>query len=104
MTPYTNTTTRKAIKRMKGSLTKRGATPSNRWPTSCWKSRSAERCSSTTGAKRPRLRLRKAEIIKHLYANLPSGLFGVEEINLKTSVVFAHIYTAGAGEGAPVYH
>lgn len=46
----------------------------------------------------------KAEIIKHLFAKLPSGIYDADEINLKASVVFAHIYTAGVGEGARVYH
>lgn len=46
----------------------------------------------------------KAEIIKHLYANLPSGLYAPDEINLKASVVFAHIYMAEIGSGAAVYH
>lgn len=41
----------------------------------------------------------KAEILKHLYAYLPSGAYDAEEINLKANVLFAHIYTAGVGEG-----
>ncbi|WP_455232598.1 type I restriction endonuclease subunit R [Geopseudomonas aromaticivorans] len=46
----------------------------------------------------------KAEILKHLYVHLPSGAYDAEEINLKANVVFAHIYTAGVGEGGRVYH
>lgn len=46
----------------------------------------------------------KAEIIKHLFANLPSGAYDADEINLKASAVFAHIYTTGFGEGARAYH
>lgn len=46
----------------------------------------------------------KAEIIKHLFAHLPSGAYNADEINLKANAVFAHIYTAGFGEGARMYH
>jgi type I restriction enzyme R subunit len=46
----------------------------------------------------------KAEIIKHLFAYLPAGAYDAEEINLKANAVFAHIYTAGFGEGSRVYH
>ncbi len=46
----------------------------------------------------------KAEIIKHLFANLPTGTYDADEINLKASAVFAHIYTAGFGEGERMYH
>jgi type I restriction enzyme R subunit len=46
----------------------------------------------------------KAEIIKHLFANLPSDVYGADEISLKASAVFTHIYTAGFGEGARMYH
>ena len=46
----------------------------------------------------------KAEIIKHLFANLPAGAYDADEINLKAGAVFAHIYSAGLGEGARVYH
>ncbi len=46
----------------------------------------------------------KAEIIKHLYTHLPSDLYAPDEINLKADVVFTHIYTAGIGDAAPVYH
>lgn len=45
----------------------------------------------------------KAEIIKHLFSNMPSGAYDADEINLKASAVFAHIYTAGFSSGA-VYH
>lgn len=46
----------------------------------------------------------KAEIIKHLFANLPTGTYDADEINLKANAVFAHIYTAGFGDSARVYH
>ena len=46
----------------------------------------------------------KAEIIKHLYAHLPPGVYDTDEINTKANAVFAHLYTAGFGEGARVYH
>jgi type I restriction enzyme R subunit len=46
----------------------------------------------------------KAEIIKHLFAGLPPGAYDADEINLKAGAVFAHIYTAGLGDGARVYH
>ena len=46
----------------------------------------------------------KAEIIKHLFVHLPSGAYDVEEISLKADALFAHIYTAGLGEGARAYH
>jgi type I restriction enzyme R subunit len=46
----------------------------------------------------------KAEILKHLYAHLPSEAYDPEEINLKANALFAHIYTAGVGEGGRVYH
>jgi type I restriction enzyme R subunit len=45
----------------------------------------------------------KAEIIKHLFSNMPSGAYDADEINLKASAVFAHIYTTGFSSGA-VYH
>ena len=44
----------------------------------------------------------KAEIIKHLFANLPSDVYDADEISLKANVLFAHIYTAGLGEGSRV--
>ncbi|MDX9943193.1 MAG: type I restriction endonuclease subunit R [Azonexus sp.] len=46
----------------------------------------------------------KAEIIKHLYAALPQGSYDSDEISLKASLVFAHIFTSGIGGGARVYH
>ena len=46
----------------------------------------------------------KAEIIKHLFAHLPSGAYDADEINLKANAVFAHIYTAGLGAGARTLH
>jgi type I restriction enzyme R subunit len=46
----------------------------------------------------------KAEIIKHLFAYLPSAVYDADEISLKANVLFAHIYTAGLGGGAQVYH
>tara|TARA_Y100001949_G_scaffold176554_2_gene190363 strand:- start:6364 stop:6507 length:144 start_codon:yes stop_codon:yes gene_type:complete len=46
----------------------------------------------------------KAEIIRHLYTHLPSGLYDPDEINLKANVLFTHIYTAGVGDAAGVYH
>lgn len=46
----------------------------------------------------------KAEIIKHLFANMPPGAFDADEISVKANAVFAHIYTAGLGDGERVYH
>lgn len=46
----------------------------------------------------------KAEIIKHLFANLPDEAYDADEINLKASAVFAHIYTMGSALGGQVYH
>lgn len=46
----------------------------------------------------------KAEIIKHLFANLPSGAYDPDEINLRADAVFTHIYTAGLSGGARAYH
>jgi type I restriction enzyme, R subunit len=46
----------------------------------------------------------KAEIIKHLFANLPTPAYDPEEINLKAGAVFAHIYSAGLGGDAQVVH
>ena len=46
----------------------------------------------------------KAEIIKHLFTNMPSGVYDADEISVKANAVFAHIYTAGLGDGARVYH
>jgi type I restriction enzyme R subunit len=46
----------------------------------------------------------KAEIIKHLYAHLPEGVFDDDEISLKAGAVFAHLYTAGFPAGERVVH
>lgn len=46
----------------------------------------------------------KDEIIKHLFANLPSGAYDADEINLKADDVFSHIYTTDLGSGTYVYH
>lgn len=46
----------------------------------------------------------KAEILKHLFTHLPDEAYDPDEINLKASAVFAHIFTAGPGAGATVYH
>ncbi len=46
----------------------------------------------------------KAEIIKHLFANLPDGVYDADEIDLKANAVFAHILVSGSTEGARVYH
>lgn len=46
----------------------------------------------------------KAEIIKHLFANLPSPAYDPDKINVKAGAVFAHIYSAGLGGGAQVVH
>lgn len=46
----------------------------------------------------------KAEIIKHLFANLPSGAYDADEIELKAGALFAHIYTSDIGRGARLYH
>jgi type I restriction enzyme R subunit len=46
----------------------------------------------------------KAEIIKHVFAHLPSGAYDGDEIYLKANAVLAHLHTAGFGEGARAYH
>jgi len=46
----------------------------------------------------------KAEIIKHLFAHLPSGVYGAEEISLRASAVFAHVYKAGFEQNTRIYH
>jgi type I restriction enzyme R subunit len=46
----------------------------------------------------------KAEIIKHLFAHLPSRAYGADEINLKAGAVFAHIYTTGLGGSTKISH
>ena len=48
----------------------------------------------------------KAEIVKHLWANLPDNGYDDDEIDLKANAVFAHLFTAagGYGGGARAYH
>lgn len=47
----------------------------------------------------------KAEIIRHLWDNLPDGAYDADEINMKAGVVFAHIFmTAGGSSGVTAYH
>lgn len=46
----------------------------------------------------------QSEIIKHLFINLPGNLYDADEISLKASALFAHLYTAGPGEGVRVLH
>jgi type I restriction enzyme R subunit len=46
----------------------------------------------------------KAEIIKHLWANLPLGAYEPDEIDLKAGALFAHLYGDGAGGRARAYH
>jgi type I restriction enzyme R subunit len=46
----------------------------------------------------------KAEIIKHLFAQLPPGVYGAEEIDARAGAVFAHIYSAPIGGHAPYHH
>ena len=46
----------------------------------------------------------RAEIMKHLFAHLPVGAYDDDEINQKVDAVFAHIYTAGLGEGPQMTH
>ena len=46
----------------------------------------------------------KAEIIKHLFANLPPGAYDAGEIDLKANAVFAHLYTGGLGSDGRTYH
>ena len=46
----------------------------------------------------------QADIIKHLYAHLPGDAYDPDEITIKASAVFAHIYSTGLDVGAPVYH
>ena len=42
--------------------------------------------------------------MKHLFAHLPVGAYDYDEINQKVDAVFAHIYTAGLGEGPQMTH
>lgn len=46
----------------------------------------------------------KAEIIKHLFANLPDGVYDADEIDLKSNAVFPQTFVSGAMTGARVYH
>lgn len=46
----------------------------------------------------------KAEIIKHLWANLPDGAYKDDEISLKASAVYAHIFMTAGGGGSHLYH
>jgi type I restriction enzyme R subunit len=46
----------------------------------------------------------KAEIIKHLFANLPATAFNPDEINKKAGAVFSHLYSSGLGQGSLVHH
>jgi type I restriction enzyme R subunit len=46
----------------------------------------------------------KAEIIKHLFAHVPSSGYDADEINLKAGAVWPHIYTAGLSGGARGLH
>lgn len=46
----------------------------------------------------------KAEIIRHLSVHLPASAYDPDEIGIKAGAVLAHIYSAGLGGGAPVYH
>lgn len=46
----------------------------------------------------------RAEIIKHLFANMPGDRYSDEEISQKADALFSHIYTAGDGGGSPTVH
>ena len=46
----------------------------------------------------------KAEIIKHLFSNMPSDSYAEDEIARKADAVVAHIFTAGIGDQAKVIH
>ncbi len=46
----------------------------------------------------------KAEIIKHLWDSLPLTAYDAEEIDLKASAIFSHIYTSAIGDKSQVYH
>lgn len=46
----------------------------------------------------------QAEIIKHLFANLPATAYDADEIDLKANAVFAHPYTSGYAGETRVYH
>lgn len=45
----------------------------------------------------------EAEIIKHLFAHLPSGLYAADEINCKAGAVFAHIFDSQIGNSAVLH-
>lgn len=46
----------------------------------------------------------REDIIKRLFANLPTDVYSNDEINLKVDLLFMHLYTADAGQGARAYH
>jgi type I restriction enzyme R subunit len=47
----------------------------------------------------------KAEIIKHLFVNLPGAGYTEHEISARADMVFAHLYQPGIGaSGSPLYH
>lgn len=46
----------------------------------------------------------RAEIIKHLWDNLPDGSYDAEEIDVKAGAVFAHFFTTSGEGGASKYH
>jgi len=47
----------------------------------------------------------KAEIIKHLFVNLPGAGYAEDEISARADMVFAHLYHPGIGAGGnPIYH
>lgn len=46
----------------------------------------------------------KAEIIKHLWDNLPLAAYDANEIDLKANAIFSHIYTSAIGDDSRVYH
>ncbi|MCO3662491.1 type I restriction endonuclease subunit R [Pseudomonas aeruginosa] len=46
----------------------------------------------------------KAEIIKHLWDSLPLTAYDADEIDLKASAIFSHIYTSAIGDKSQVYH
>ena len=46
----------------------------------------------------------KAEIIKHLFANLPGNLYNPDEIDCRAKAVYAHILMAGSTGSTRVHH
>ena len=47
----------------------------------------------------------KAEIIKHLFVNLPGAGYAEDEISARVDMVFAHLYHPGVGaSGSSMYH